>query len=351
MRTLIVALSSLAFSFGGTIGVNLQKWSMNKEEKLKNPRPHYRQPWWLVGFVIQIFDAGGDFVFIGLAPQSLLAPLGALGLGFNLIVAPIFHPEERVTRGVLVATAWIYVGTILAVLFAPETAPDYDLKQLVDLVTTPMFIFYAMLCIGFQLGWTLHGKRQKHYSMMHYCAVAGCFGGQCMQCAKCVSELVKHVIATRNIDDWTSGSPIPYIFVILMLGTVLSTVHFLNQGLAQFDALLVLPIFQTFWNVFGITGGLVLFQEYRLMTVRDGGIYAMGVLMTLVGVYMLVQSRKQLKTKTDEDEEDPKMNLKSKESDIAVPDSREEDDNNKLLEEAAASPTTEKPNSRIRHRK
>ena len=108
---------------------------------------------------------------------------------------------------------------------------------------------------------------------------------------KSVSELVKNAILTRQFNDWTT-SILPYLFVVGMFATVLTNVNFLNQGLAKFDALLVVPIYQSFWNAFGITGGLVFFQEYQYMSQRDGVFYSLGIAITMVGVYMLVRERK-----------------------------------------------------------
>jgi hypothetical protein len=82
MTVALVVISSLTLSLGAAVGVNVQKLSMNREQEGRKP---FLQPLWLVGMAIIVVDALGDFVFIGMAPQSLLAPLGSLSLGFNVM--------------------------------------------------------------------------------------------------------------------------------------------------------------------------------------------------------------------------------------------------------------------------
>ena len=290
MKVLIVAACSLTLSFGAAIGINLQKVSMTNEEKKSKKRPSYLQPLWCIGMAVLICDACGDFVFIGLAPQSLLAPLGALSLGFNIILAPIFHKNEKVTRTIVIATGLIYAGTILTVLFAADSAPAMNLAKIVEFLHTKLFLGYALLCITLQCSLFYHGYRQQAFQMVHYCGLAGSLGGDTILFAKSVSELAKNALVTGQYDDWTS-SALPYFFVLCMGGTLFCQVSMLNTGLSKFDALLVVPVYQSFWNAFGITGGLVFFQEYKLMAARDGFMYAIGIFITFLGVVFLVQER------------------------------------------------------------
>jgi magnesium transporter len=290
MQVLFVAAFSLTLSFGAAAGVNLQKLSLNQEERKPRPRPPYCQPLWMIGFAIQVMDAIGDFVCVGLAPQTLLAPIGSLSLGFNVILAPLFHPHEQATRNIIVATVLIYVGAIVTVCFAPETDPQYTLDKIRTLLQARSFwIFVVGGFASFQGAVAAHGRRHG-YTLVHYCGLAGCFGGACILFTKSVSELVKNAIVSKQYDDWKT-SPIPYGLVVGMLTTVFSNVNLLNQALAQYDALLVVPVYQSFWNVFAITGGLVFFQEYQYMSASDRIMYAWGIAITMIGVSLLVRER------------------------------------------------------------
>ena len=78
---------ALAFSFLAALGLNLQKLSMNKEKALpvSMRRPPIKQPLWAIGLTLITSGSLLDFVAFGMAPQSLLAPLGALSLGESLL--------------------------------------------------------------------------------------------------------------------------------------------------------------------------------------------------------------------------------------------------------------------------
>lgn len=273
---------------------------MTKEEESGgNHRPPFRQPLWCLGMAIIIIDACGDFVFIGLAPQTLLAPLGSLGLGWNIILAPIFQPTEKVTRSIISSTIVIYIGTIMTVLYATDSTPMYDLNKIVEYATNINFIEYFVACILFQCSMCFHGHK-RGYGIVHYCSLAGCFGGQCIIFAKSSSELIKNAIVNGSTEDWTS-SILPYILLIGMIGTVVTQMSFLNTGLAKFDALVVVPVYQSFWNAFSITGGLIFFQEYKYMERFDGVMYMLGIFIALIGVACLVRQRKRSLLPTHDD--------------------------------------------------
>jgi len=286
MTVTLVVISSLALSLGAAVGVNIQKLSMNREE---NGRKPFMQPLWLMGMAVIVVDAIGDFVFIGLAPQSLLAPLGSLSLGWNVILAPIFHREEKVTKTTVVATAVIYVGTIISILYAASSNPNYNLQKIKELAKNPYFLNYLVFTLAVQGTLILHGKR-KGYGMLHYTCGAGSLGGQTIIFAKTSSELVKNAILKKEYD--VLRSPISCMAIIMTVVTALTQLHVLNTGLAKFEALIVVPVYQTFINAFAITGGLIFFQEYRAMSKKDGTMYSIGLMITLIGVKMLVQQRR-----------------------------------------------------------
>lgn len=286
MKAVLVALCSLTLSLGAAVGVNIQKLSMNREEKGRKP---FLQPLWLIGMAVIVVDAIGDFVFIGMAPQSMLAPLGSLSLGFNVILAPFFHREERVTRTTVLATAVIYVGSIISVLYAASSNPSYNLARIKELAGNPYFIDYIVFIFVLQGAILFNGKR-KGFGMLHYTALAGTLGGETLIFAKTSSELVKNAILRRDFNDLRN--PISIVAVIMTVVTALTQLHVLNLGLAKFEAVIVVPVYQTFLNACAITMGLIFFQEYRIMSRKDTTMYSLGLVITLVGVKMLVQQRR-----------------------------------------------------------
>ena len=290
MNIFLIVICSLTLSFGAAVGINIQKMSMMEEEKKLEgtKRPPHMQPLWRLGLALIIINAIGDFIFFGLAPQSLLAPLGSLGLGWNIFLAPKFNPDETVTPKIVTATVVIYIGTIMAVLTAADTSPSCDLQKIIGFTANWQFHIYFLVCILFMCTLAYRGNRRGYFDILYYCGMAGCLGGQCVLFAKISSELLEHAIMTGVIDDFTT-SFLPYIFILCMIITVVTQIGYLNTGLANFDALVVVPVYQCFWNAFGITSGLVFFQEYQYMTARDGVLYTLGICISLKGIAMLVE--------------------------------------------------------------
>lgn len=50
------------------------------------------------------------------------------------------------------------------------------------------------------------------------------------------------------------------------------------------DALFVLPVYQSFWIVFGIASGLIFYQEYKEMNEFSSFMFGLGVAISLVVV-------------------------------------------------------------------
>ncbi len=61
--------------------------------------------------------------------QSLLAPLAALTLLWNMLFSTVLLKEELGKRDIA-ATFTIFFGTVLSVVFAKHSDPDYDVEIL-----------------------------------------------------------------------------------------------------------------------------------------------------------------------------------------------------------------------------
>jgi hypothetical protein len=159
------------------------------------------------------------------------------------------------------STAIVYIGTIVTVLFAPKDKSDYDLGDIRNFATTVEFLWFEVFNVCFIV--TTYGLGTlKGFGAGQYCALAGCLGGQTLLLAKCLSELLLNAILNDDWADWKT-SPVPYFMAMGMVATLFTQLHFLNTGLHKFEALRVGPLYQCFFIVFGITGGLVFFQEVR----------------------------------------------------------------------------------------
>lgn len=95
-----LCLSVLATVMNST-GMNLQRYAKTKEMPCLN----------VVGIILSTTCGLVDMCSFHFAPQSLLAPVGAFTLVFNLLLAPILHSEKILLLDIL-STLLVFVGTI-----------------------------------------------------------------------------------------------------------------------------------------------------------------------------------------------------------------------------------------------
>jgi len=61
----------------------------------------------------------------------------------------------------------------------------------------------------------------------------------------------------------------------------------LNEGLSKADALIIVPVYQVCWVIMNTVVGMVYFEDYRDMPGANMALFLLGVVITLLGVYLL----------------------------------------------------------------
>jgi len=290
-------LISLVFSVLNSVGINLQKLSMTRNDAAEVKKTTVKQPLWMLGFGLVCLGSLLDFVAFGMAPQTLLAPLAALSLVWNMLIAPIFH-KEKVTRQNLLATAIIFMGVTLTVIFAGHSTPSYELEDLIRLYQQPAMYAYITLIVCFLGGLFVfsryiertHNYEEGLFHIICYGGIAGTFGGQSVLLAKSTVELLKSAIwGDSGLYMFTQFTS--YV-IIAGLGICLGfQVHFLNGGLKRFDALVVIPVYQSFWILMSVLGGIMYFAEYVNMTRTQMLMFTIGGCVTILGIVVLLKTR------------------------------------------------------------
>eukprot|EP00658_Telonema_sp_P-2_P032057 TRINITY_DN23838_c0_g2_i1.p1 TRINITY_DN23838_c0_g2~~TRINITY_DN23838_c0_g2_i1.p1 ORF type:complete len:408 (-),score=79.03 TRINITY_DN23838_c0_g2_i1:368-1591(-) len=285
---------AVAASFLSTFGINLQKYSHMQNQRLPEvlQKPYYQQFLWCSGMCLLGASAICDFVALAFVAQSLIAPLGALSLTANILVAPCFL-KEAISREDLVATLVTTVGCIVAVATANHGSTTYTFPELVTMFTTRSYLVFFFLSIWFMVGtnkliqkmelepnWQESGHK---WLPMLYPMIGGTAGSFSVTFAKAFVELIKATIYGDN--EFVSAGP--YIVTVFLIFFSLLQVHYLNKGLERYPALTVIPVYQTCWILGCAAGGLVYFQEFRGFKVKDVFLFGLGLCITLLGVVLL----------------------------------------------------------------
>lgn len=120
---------------------NMQKYAQRNEcpNKVMNT----------LGVLLQVVTAPVDAIAYSIAPQSVLAPVGMLGLLFNLMAASRLHGEVLSSLQVL-ATMCIAAGTIICVMNGASASADnveLSVYQYSAYATVVAPLCVALLCV------------------------------------------------------------------------------------------------------------------------------------------------------------------------------------------------------------
>jgi len=130
----------------------------------------------------------------------------------------------------------------------------------------------------------LGAKSRTVHAFLH-AAVGGIVGAQSVLFGKTLAELLKspgEALTSYQL----------YVVLACMCTTLVIQLRYLNIGLRYHDALLIVPIYQTFWVIVSIIAGGIYFQEFQSFSIGQGLVFSTGVFLALVGIYGIMHLRR-----------------------------------------------------------
>eukprot|EP00941_MAST-03F_sp_MAST-3F-sp1_P003891 g3891.t1 len=278
-------------------GLNLQKLAIDRSKC--DPLDPSVRILWLTGLLGIGIGALCDFLALAFAPQSIVAPLGALTLPTNVILAPLMHGEKVVCSD-LAWTSLIILGCVISVKYASHENRDYTEDELFTFFADKRFLLYMSSVVGTVLitlvlqryierKQKIYGTQSKKYMKwfkvhrFSYAAISGITGAQSILFAKAWMLLIKNH-GLQFLIEWRF-----YILAISLASSISLQIYWLNCGLARWDALYNVPIFQSFWITVSVLGGGIVFNEFSDFDATQKSMFPFGVLLTVVGVFFLSQ--------------------------------------------------------------
>ncbi|KAL8247217.1 hypothetical protein R6Q59_008433 [Mikania micrantha] len=252
---------------------------------------------WRIGILFFAFGNALNFISFGYAAQSLLAALGSVQFVSNIVFA-YFVLNKTVTVKVLVATTFIVLGNTFLVAFGNHQSPVYTQDQLAEKYSNITFLFYCLLLMVVvimhhyvyrrgELLLAIPGKElMRHWKLLlpfSFAVVSGAIGSCSVLFAKSLSNLLRlSMTSSYRLDSWFTFS-----ILLLFLCTAGFWMARLNEGLAQFDAILIVPMFQIAWTFFSICTGFVYFQEYQVLDTLRTVMFILGMISVFIGISLL----------------------------------------------------------------
>ncbi|KAJ2916521.1 hypothetical protein MD484_g3937, partial [Candolleomyces efflorescens] len=268
------ALSSKNTNGSTTAGEGDDKVEDTEGDYLKS------KSWWL-GFLLMNVGEVGNFISYAFAPASVVAPLGTFALIANCFFAPLMLGEKfrkRDLLGVFIAI----IGAVTVVLASNASDTRLDIDGLLHAISQLPFIAFSILYIVgvvvlAGLSETPFGRRWVFIDV-GLCAL---FGGFTVLSTKALSTL----LTLHWLEIFTEW--ITYPIIIVLFGTGIGQVRYLNRALMRFDSKRVIPIQFVLFTLSAIIGSAILYGDFKKAKFHQVVTFLYGCAATFAGVFII----------------------------------------------------------------
>ena len=168
-RALSVPLAvgiGLIASFVQSLGLTIQRRShlLNERAQPDKRRSEWRRPMWVLGFLVFLTaNVAGTIFQIGTLPVVILAPLGAVSLLYNALLARVLL-DDLLSRHMVYGTSLIVLGAVLIGYFGtvpeqPRSLPEllslYQRAPFVAFLFVFLLVFISVLTVSHLTEWQL----------------------------------------------------------------------------------------------------------------------------------------------------------------------------------------------------
>ena len=258
---------------------------------------------WLLGFLTYFMGNLIVIIALTMAPQVIIASLDSLVMVYNAALAPYFLDNERFTKNDLKACLLVVSGVVFVVYFGPKTNKEYTGDELLEMLLQRSFLVFTVFSLTTCA--VLYGiiRYVKQTMGEKYIrdeqSVAGCLmavaastipavlSSYNLQLSKIVGELTSQSLngGENEFVHW----PI-YLFIFLLVSCNTVQVITLQTALANYSALLIVPIFQVQLTLLAIVNGGIYFSEFENWGESGDGSwfwFSVGIIGCLAGIVIL----------------------------------------------------------------
>ncbi|KDQ29156.1 hypothetical protein PLEOSDRAFT_1103189 [Pleurotus ostreatus PC15] len=252
---------------------------------------------WL-GFCLMNVGEIGNFISYAFAPASVVAPLGTFALIANCIFAPVML-GERFRKRDLLGMFIAIIGAVTVVLSSNSSNVRLDPDALMHAIFQTPFVVYTIIYIiaGISLASLSHGPLGKQWVFIDVglCAV---FGGFTVLSTKAISTL----LTLEWLDIFKQW--ITYPVIVVLIGTGIGQVRYLNRALMQFDSKTVIPIQFVFFTLSAIIGSAILYGDFKTARFHQIVTFIYGCAATFLGVFIIAWAPENNSPEDEEEEPD-----------------------------------------------
>ncbi|KAH8815638.1 magnesium transporter NIPA-domain-containing protein, partial [Xylogone sp. PMI_703] len=253
---------------------------------------YLKSPYWWTGIVLMTVGEAGNFLAYGFAPASIVSPLGVVALISNCIIAPIMLKEKFRLRdfwGVVVAIG----GAVTVVLSAKHEEKKLGPHEIWGAITTLEFEVYMLVTFILIVTLLWASPRYGNRTILIDLGLVGLFGGYTALSTKGIASMLSYTL-------WRAlTTPVTYALIVVLVGTAVMQVRYVNKALQRFDSTQVIPVQFVMFTISVIVGSAVLYRDFERTTSDSITKFVSGCLLTFFGVFLITSGR----PPSDDDEE------------------------------------------------
>lgn len=87
------------------------------------------------------------------------------------------------------------------------------------------------------------------------------------------------------------ATPVTYVLILILLGTAIMQIRYVNKALQRFDSTQVIPIQFVMFTLCVILGSAILYRDFERTTAEQAGKFIGGCLLTFFGVFLITSGR------------------------------------------------------------
>ncbi|WFD42008.1 hypothetical protein MPSI1_000645 [Malassezia psittaci] len=253
------------------------------------PVNYLRSKLWWSGLALMLIGEAGNFISYGLTPASLVAPLGAVALLSNVIIAPAML-HEHIHMSDIIGIIFAMAGAIGVVSSAEPSGDDQlDPTRLKLALTRPSFLIYTgvmlLLAIVFI---SICATQPGQKSLLAHVGTCAVFGGFTVLATKGISSFL--LLDLGDAHEWILHEPLFYLLFVILVGTAVIQLVYLNRALQLFDSRHVIPTQFVLFTVSTISGSAILYRDFAQMSWLKTSGFLIAVLTTFLAVNILTSS-------------------------------------------------------------
>lgn len=248
---------------------------------------YLRNPTWWAGITTMVLGEIFNFAAYAFAPAILVTPLGALSVLIGAVLGSYFLDENLGLLG-KIGCAICLIGSVIIVLHAPPDQEVNSVDDILELAIKPGFLFYCLFVAVFSI-FMIYKIAPKYgrKNPLIYLSICSTTGSVSIMFIKAFGIALKMTFAGNN--QFTH--PSTYVFVIMIVGCILTQMNYFNKALSQFSTNIVNPLYYVTFTTCTLVASFLLFQGFNTTSAVNTISLLCGFLIIFSGVYLLNLSR------------------------------------------------------------